>query len=100
MGSQKRKGKTKLHSEENKWRNKMELETTWIDAWIRWDRNSKDIIDEDFFNENKETIPSPTNEFAYTYKLPAETKLNQSVISLKVHGFSEKSEQPLRIYVG
>lgn len=67
----------------------MELETTWIDAWIRWDRNSKDIIDEDDFNENKETIPSPTNEFAYTFKLPAETKLNQ----LKVHGFSEKSEQ-------
>lgn len=63
----------------------METETTWIDAWIRWDRNSKDIIVDDD-EEDQERVP-PTKEFFFDYKL------HDSNLTLALKGFPSESEQ-------
>jgi len=42
----------------------MEKETAWIDASIRRDRNSKDIIDEEQIDDDgrkSESLPPPTS---------------------------------------
>ncbi len=71
----------------------MDTETPWIDAWIRWDRNSKDIIDHDDDGgdcdcEEEERVP-PTKEFSFAYELPGS---NHS-LSLTIKGFPSESEQ-------
>eukprot|EP00535_Pseudo-nitzschia_heimii_P009924 CAMPEP_0197177858 /NCGR_PEP_ID=MMETSP1423-20130617/3315_1 /TAXON_ID=476441 /ORGANISM="Pseudo-nitzschia heimii, Strain UNC1101" /LENGTH=278 /DNA_ID=CAMNT_0042627471 /DNA_START=200 /DNA_END=1036 /DNA_ORIENTATION=+ len=76
----------------------MEKETTWIDAWIRWDRNSKDVVDEeqndDF--ENEERVP-PTTSFSFDYKLPArgiDSSTSEPLnLTLNLRGFPSESEQ-------
>eukprot|EP00536_Pseudo-nitzschia_multiseries_P016160 jgi/Psemu1/45117/gm1.45117_g len=59
----------------------MEKETTWIDAWIRWDRNSKDIIDDDDDDhgdeEEGDRVP-PTAEFTFDYRLPTSSSSSSS----------------------
>lgn len=70
----------------------MEQETTWIDAWIRWDRGSKDIIaDEE--EEEEDRVP-PTAEFSFEYRFPTTTKdVNTNTINLTLKGFPSESEQ-------
>ncbi len=63
----------------------METERTWIDAWIRWDRNSKDIIVDDDDDE-EERVP-PTKEFSFDYKL------QDWKLTLALKGFPSESEQ-------
>jgi len=76
----------------------MEKETAWIDAWIRWDRNSKDIVDEEQIDEvGKEERVPPTTSFSFHYTLPARhcdsctcEPLN---LTLSLGGFPSESEQ-------
>eukprot|EP00537_Pseudo-nitzschia_pungens_P011360 CAMPEP_0172387772 /NCGR_PEP_ID=MMETSP1061-20121228/5022_1 /TAXON_ID=37318 /ORGANISM="Pseudo-nitzschia pungens, Strain cf. pungens" /LENGTH=382 /DNA_ID=CAMNT_0013117507 /DNA_START=149 /DNA_END=1297 /DNA_ORIENTATION=+ len=76
----------------------MEKETTWIDAWIRWDRNSKEIIDDDELcadDEQEDRVP-PTAEFSFEYRLPS-TQTNKdgttNDLLLTLKGFPSESEQ-------
>ena len=76
----------------------MEKETTWIDAWIRWDRNSKDIVDEDQNDDvgDDERVP-PTTNFSFDYTLPAQRYDSCSFaplnLTLNLRGFPSESEQ-------
>jgi len=76
----------------------MESETTWIDAWIRWDRNSKDVIngDESDDFDTEERVP-PTTEFSFVYRLSDQehdsNTSNPLNINLTLKGFPTESEQ-------
>ena len=79
----------------------METETTWIDAWIRWDRNSKEIVDDDGDDndddcEEEERVP-PSTEFSFHYKLPSNevdaADSTSTTLTLTLKGFPSESEQ-------
>ena len=44
-------------------------ETPWIDAWIRWERDSKDTINssDDDDDEEEQQYDTPTKSFSFTY---------------------------------
>ena len=65
-------------------------EEIWVDAWIRWERNSKcnnDIEDED---EDEEKLPPPTERYTVTYPNPTN---EGSDIKLELKGYHDDSEQ-------
>ncbi|CAB9507424.1 family with sequence similarity 86 [Seminavis robusta] len=66
------------------------METPWIDAWIRWERDSKEVVaeDEDEDEEQGEPLP-PTEQFSFSYQLPG----NNDDIVLELKGFPSESEQ-------
>jgi hypothetical protein len=85
--------------------NNYDKETPWIDAWIRWDRNSKEAFDEyqddddddDDDDEEDDRVP-PTATFSFNYKLPPRKKCcspscNGTNFTLKLKGFPSESEQ-------
>jgi hypothetical protein len=85
--------------------NNYDEEIPWIDAWIRWDRNSKEFFDEDQDNDDDEEeeeeeeddqVP-PTASFSFNYKLPPRKKCcpssNNTNFTLKLKGFPSESEQ-------
>ena len=65
---------------------KTAVEVPWVDAWIRWERNSKNDHDTDC-DLDDESLPPPTESYNFTYKLPNET------ISLQIEGYHSDSEQ-------
>jgi Lysine methyltransferase len=75
-------------------------EIPWIDAWIRWERDSKDTIDDDHDDDDKnEEHPSPTESFQFEYPLPtlppglSSQHTPQSVCTMNLRGFPSESEQ-------
>ena len=67
--------------------NKKTEETRWIDAWIRWERDSQH--DESDDDESDNVPPVPTNTFTFGYKGTAD----QPDIQLELQGFPSDSEQ-------
>ena len=68
-------------------------EEIWVDAWIRWERNSKcnNIEDEDEEGDNHlDELPPPTECYTFTYPNPAD---EGSDIKLELEGFGSDSEQ-------
>lgn len=72
-----------------------EKETPWIDAWIRWEQNSKETInnndennDEDDADEEEEH-DVPTRSFAFEYHHAP----TDAIIHLQLQGFPSESEQ-------
>ena len=53
----------------NSSKNKPDDETTWVDAWVRWERNSMAVYnDEDEAqNEEDQPLPPPTERHQFTY---------------------------------
>jgi hypothetical protein len=89
----------------------MEIKTTWIDAWISWDRNSKEIVDDEQQEtedcEEEEQVP-PSIEFSFDYKLRAreadttdstristskQPSLDDTTLTLTLKGFPSESGQ-------
>ncbi|KAL7463278.1 hypothetical protein ACHAXS_003663 [Conticribra weissflogii] len=83
-------------------------ETPWVDAWIRWERNSKDIYTDEGneeineLEEGDDDIPPPTESFTFTYPNPNDSNstksdnnndANSSNITLNLKGFHSDSEQ-------
>mmetsp|Transcript_15960 Transcript_15960/g.33379 ORF Transcript_15960/g.33379 Transcript_15960/m.33379 type:complete len:303 (+) Transcript_15960:68-976(+) len=83
-------------------------ETPWVDAWIRWERNSKDLYPDEGNEEANEPdedyadIPPPTESFTFTYPNPNNSsssegnddkEANESNITLNLKGFHSDSEQ-------
>jgi hypothetical protein len=69
-------------------------ETPWIDAWIRWERDSKDTIDFDDDNDDQESTP-PTKTFVFDCHLPTTTSQNNDELlcTLTLQGYPSESEQ-------
>lgn len=80
-------------------------ETPWIDAWIRWERDSKDVVvdeTEDSLDDDS-SLPPPTETFFISYPLsPFFTQQQQEeenddetkeMIHLEIQGFPSDSEQ-------
>ena len=71
-------------------------ETRWIDAWIRWERDSKHMVthdddeDQDGHTDDSDDEPMvPTDTFSFRYKGSA----NQPAIDIDLKGFPSDSEQ-------
>ena len=68
-------------------------EIPWVDAWVRWERNSKtevdDDNDDDVDNDDEELHPS-TEHYTFTYPT---NKGNDDDINLDIKGFADDSEQ-------
>lgn len=72
----------------------VEKETTWIDAWIRWERDSKETFIENDDEQAEEEAPVlPTETFSFTYPLPSSSSNNNKNIDLELEGFPSDSEQ-------
>ena len=92
-------------------------ETPWIDAWIRWERDSKaqvddsNITDDDANNDDgalssAETV-APTETFSFRYSVPVDSDNNDDAtssnsrdeqdvvetIDMELRGFPSESEQ-------
>lgn len=74
-------------------------ETVWIDAWIRWDRNSKETYtngnEEEDVEEAAKAPPTDTFRFRYTTS-PSRRKIQrdlEEIIELELKGFDADSEQ-------
>jgi predicted nicotinamide N-methyase len=74
-----------------------EKETPWIDAWIRWERDSKDVFDEDEDEDEDEVAPAiPTETYSFRYSIPASedsSKGDETVVDIELRGFPSESEQ-------
>ncbi|KAG7372349.1 lysine methyltransferase [Nitzschia inconspicua] len=80
-------------------------ETPWIDAWIRWERDSKDVIDDNLSTKGveKDEYPSPTKVFHFEYPLFENSEEKDSddnnnntettVCTLSLGGFDSESEE-------
>lgn len=69
-------------------------EVPWVDAWVRWERNSDDgdaadDCKDDTVEEDDEELPPATESYTFTYPNPSSD--NDIVLELK--GFHEDSEQ-------
>ncbi|KAL3787369.1 hypothetical protein ACHAWO_000579 [Cyclotella atomus] len=68
-----------------------QAEIPWVDAWIRWERNSKNYdshdTDDYVVSQDEEPLPPPTECHNFAYKI-----LNDD-ITLKIEGFHSDSEQ-------
>ena len=67
-------------------------EATWVDAWVRWERNSMAVYNDDEGvdqDEDDQPLPPPTECHRFTY--PAAKDGEDIVIELK--GFESESEQ-------
>ena len=83
-----------------------EKEIVWIDAWIRWERDSKDMVDDDE-EDDEEDIPAPTETFSFSYEVRVprhddalaqdlhrtDDSANNNNITLELKGFPSESEQ-------
>ena len=68
-------------------------ETPWIDAWIRWERDSKEIYNEE---EDVELSPgAPTDSFVFRYSGFDDrlARKEEDFIELELKGFDADSEQ-------
>jgi predicted nicotinamide N-methyase len=67
-------------------------ETTWVDAWIRWERNSMAVYndDEGEDQDDDQSLPPPTESHCFTYPALHDGE-DDIVIELK--GFESDSEQ-------
>ena len=64
------------------------MEIPWVDAWVRWERNSKTEVDDDDVDDDEELPPS-TERYTFTYP----TNGNDDDINLDIKGFADDSEQ-------
>lgn len=65
----------------------VEKETPWIDAWVRWERDSKEVLDNHDDDDN-DAPASPTDTFSFRYP-----HNNDSFIHMELQGFPPDSEQ-------
>ena len=66
-------------------------ETTWVDAWVRWERNSMAVYNDEDEAQNEEDdqpLPPPTERHQFTY--PNE---GGDDIFIELKGFESESEQ-------
>jgi predicted nicotinamide N-methyase len=64
-------------------------EVPWLDAWTRWERNSKQVEnDEKDEDSDDESLPPPTEQYKFTYTTPSSNN-----IVLKLEGYHSDSEQ-------
>lgn len=70
-------------------------ETVWVDAWVRWERNSKEITDEveEEEEEDDEDLPPPTETYTFTYPNPKCGTNDDDNITIEINGFHSDSEQ-------
>ena len=68
----------------------MAKEEIWVDAWIRWERNSKCNNDIDNEDEDDDKLPPPTECYTFTYPNPTNEGSN---IKLELKGYHDDSEQ-------
>jgi len=74
-------------------------ETRWIDAWIRWERGSKEIYNDDeakcddedeTTRDNDDELVTPTDTFSFRYEYP---NTDKEVVDIELQGFHFESEQ-------
>jgi hypothetical protein len=73
-----------------------QAEVPWVDAWIRWERNSKQCDDDSNplicdnnsdDDDDDESLPPPTESYDFTHQTP------QGEITVKIEGYHSDSEQ-------
>lgn len=62
----------------------MEKETKWYDAWIRWERGSKETYNEESDDDDDEDPPIPTDTYSFAY--------DNNTIHIDLKGFPAESE--------
>lgn len=72
-----------------------EKETPWIDAWIRWERDSKAIVGDDEDENENDAPATPTDSFSFRYPLPSSHGdiKGASFVSMELKGFPSESEE-------
>ncbi|KAL7532963.1 hypothetical protein ACHAXR_004957 [Thalassiosira sp. AJA248-18] len=70
-------------------------ETPWVDAWVRWERNSMEVYDsDDGASADDEELPPPTENYTFNYPNPAASEQNNARdIKLVLSGYNDDSEQ-------
>ena len=72
------------------------LESPWIDAWVRWERNSMETYNDDDQehddDEHEQELPPPTETYTFTYPNPKSSESADS-ITIELRGFDSDSEQ-------
>ena len=65
-------------------------ETPWVDAWVRWERNSKALCDDGdgAVSDEDEELPPPTETYNFIYP-----RNGEEVITLELKGYHDDSEQ-------
>lgn len=77
----------------------VETETPWIDAWVRWERNSKQLdSDESDSDEHDDTPPAVASDtFSFRYPLAPQSietnKDKKPFVTIELRGFPSESEQ-------
>jgi hypothetical protein len=67
-------------------------EVPWVDAWVRWERDEKNVeIDDN--DDDDDVLPSPTESYTFTYPNPNNDDDNDIVIELK--GFHEEDSEQI-----
>lgn len=75
---------------------KDDKETKWIDAWIRWERDSKSVYDNDSDGEgdgsddDDSELAAPTDTFSFRYEYPG---TDRGAVDIQIKGFHFESEQ-------
>ncbi|KAL3935154.1 MAG: hypothetical protein SGBAC_009271 [Bacillariaceae sp.] len=68
-------------------------ETKWYDAWIRWEKGSKETYDDDDDADDDEPPLIPTDTYHSTYEVPSmDGGDTMTTISLQLKGFPSESE--------
>ncbi|CAJ1954877.1 unnamed protein product [Cylindrotheca closterium] len=69
-------------------------ETKWYDAWIRWEKGSKENYDDDDEDEEEDEEPPliPTDTYHSSYQVPSQNDDATPIINLELMGFPSESE--------
>eukprot|EP00980_Cylindrotheca_fusiformis_P006192 scaffold1325_cov95-Cylindrotheca_fusiformis.AAC.3 len=65
-------------------------ETKWYDAWIRWERGSKEMYNDD--DDDDDHPPIPTETYSFSYMIDDEDDEEKEEIEIELQGFSANSE--------
>lgn len=73
-------------------------ETEWVDAWVRWERNSMGTYNDEEEQEDEGSssaqLPPPTESYSFPYPNPSSSSnANANDIIIELKGFHSDSEQ-------
>ena len=67
-------------------------ETTWVDAWVRWERNSMAVYNDEGEDQDEDDQPLPPPTECHRFAYPA-SKDGEDDIVIELKGFESESEQ-------